>query len=74
MTRNDSTQGLRALFSYQISSKCNFVGKSGFARAAHTLRLCTVSSREELGKAGKLSKNRRFFDKSREALIGGSAV
>jgi hypothetical protein len=43
------------------------VGKSGFARAAHTLRFYAVSRYEELHKIGKLAKKRRFF-------ANGSAV
>jgi len=38
------------------------VGKTGFARAAHTLRFCAVSSLRGTSKTGKLSENRRFFD------------
>ena len=41
----------------------NFVGKPGFARAAHTLWFYAVSRFEELHKTGKLAENRRFFDK-----------
>ena len=41
----------------------NFVGKTGFARAAHTLWFYAVSRFEELHKTGKLAENCRFFDK-----------
>ena len=46
-----------------MKSKYNFVGKTGFARDAHTLRFYAVSRYEEPHKIGKLAENRRFFDK-----------
>jgi len=39
------------------------VGKSGFARAAHTLWFYADSRYEKLHKIGKMAKNRRFFAK-----------
>ena len=50
--------------SEQISSLYYFVGKTGFARVAHTFRFCAVSRYEELCKTGKLAENRRFFAKA----------
>jgi len=47
------------------------VGKTGFARAANTLRVCAVSSLRGTSKTGKLSENRRFFDKLNRRLSGG---
>jgi len=39
------------------------VGKTGFAREAHTLRFCAVSSVARNRQTGKLAENRRFFAK-----------
>ena len=39
------------------------MGKTGFARADHTLRFYAVSRYEEPHKIGRLAENRRFFDK-----------
>ncbi len=50
-----------------IKLKILFVGKMGFARTAYTLRFCAVSSLRGTSKTGKLSENRRFFDKLRPA-------
>jgi hypothetical protein len=50
-----------------MKSKYNFVGKTGFARDAHTLRFYAVSRYEELHKIGNLAENRRFFAKMKRA-------
>jgi hypothetical protein len=47
------------------------VGKTGSARAAHTLRYCAVSRYEELRNTDELAENRRFFDKLKAARLDG---
>jgi len=47
------------------------VGKTGLARPVHILRFCAVSSLQGTSKAGKLSENRRFFDKMNAGLPTG---
>jgi hypothetical protein len=64
------TQALKGGVSeYQKSPLYNFVGKSGFARAAHSLRYHAVSRYEELHDTGKLAENHKFFAKLRGRLL-----